>query len=153
MYKITLDLYLNEKIADNLKSDFFCSLEKLGVLIDAENKLNTLEHFRYRGNDQDEINLLNSVLELLKELHNEVLNQDMNVVYNDSNYSRLLITIDDIILEARKVNYSEDGDPHKEHISIFNFNNSSKIRVKELVYKKLLERGILIMKEVIEEIN
>jgi len=138
----TLTFYLNQNLNISKKD-----IEKLGIgdvietAYDAEDTTQPLDIYRiYFKNMEQAISTLMK-LEKIKIDYNHTLS---------NSFSRIMVVIDDVELEEKKINFTQN--PHAQHIHIFNRNNNGMIRIKELGFYHLLQRTITVLKQIEDEL-
>jgi len=150
---VKLDFFINSKLdlKDNIEQIKFTLDQYQGFFSDAEDKNQKLYSFSSLFKADDEFELIDLLVAKLQDIYNTADIYCSNSEQTDPKaFSRIMITLEDIELEDRKINFTED--PHKAHIHIFNRNGNGMIRIKELQYKDLLYRSISILKTIKEEI-
>jgi len=116
-------------------------------MFDAENELDELlcSYVNFSAHTVDE--LVDAMLLRLNDMLDLAKRDDSSLP--EGSYSRIMIEVNDVELEAEKINFTDD--PHAEHIHIFNRKGKGFIRVKHSDILSLVTKSIETLEKVRNE--
>lgn len=151
MFKAKLDFFLNEQLDPLIKEKLSIG-DNLESFQDAEDQRQILHSSSLNFAADDEFKLIDTLKEHIENLEDEYrdIHDDIQIVSDPLAFSRVMITLYNIEIENKKINFTPD--PHKAHIHQFNRCENGMVRIKELQFMDLLHRTKHLLDDISYEI-